>query len=166
MKPDQSDPDPTTPVASNPPETFDHHVQIHQVGDGVGFAIIQSFQGLQKTARFPEEPGGSGKHSFESVLFAGSVLSVGLLLSASQKYFPPLCKSVPQPELWMKPPAHPMDTTPCDFQSLHCSRAWHSRPGRRGPSRSGQPDGSAASPAEMHPSSSRESPAGMLPWLP
>lgn len=59
----------------------------------------------------------------------------------------------------MQPPAHPV-TTPRDSQCPH------SQPGRRGPSRSGRPDGSAASPGEMHPSSSRESPAGTLPWLP
>lgn len=69
MKPSQIQ-IPQHPWPPNPPETFDHHVQIHQVGDGVGFAIIQSFQGLQKTARIPEEPGGSHMYSLESVLFA------------------------------------------------------------------------------------------------
>lgn len=30
------------------PETLDHHVQIHQVGDGVWFAVVQRLQRLQK----------------------------------------------------------------------------------------------------------------------
>lgn len=162
----------------NPPETFDHHVQIHQVGDGVGLAIVQSFQGLQKT---------EGEVTCTALrhfcLQPESVLHADLLLSASLKCFPIPCGSVPswgcssqpiqsQPPVipsasppFVNPfqaggePPSPPSPNPRDSQS-------HSRPGRRGPSRSGRPDGSAASPGEMHPSSSRESPAGTLPWLP
>lgn len=40
------------------PETLDCHVQIHQVGDGIRFAVIQSLQRLQNTVRSSEERGG------------------------------------------------------------------------------------------------------------
>lgn len=30
------------------PKTFEDHVQIHQVGDDIGLAIIQGLQGLKK----------------------------------------------------------------------------------------------------------------------
>lgn len=54
-----------SPFPPHLPETFDYHVQIHQVGDGVRFAIIQSLQRLQKTMRLPEERGGeSHAHRF------------------------------------------------------------------------------------------------------